>query len=239
MVINPSISEWKFFGNTLLMGALTILAIRQEKGETEISISTLSQLLHISSWQARDILNKLEETGVITKETTNKNTRITFCKYVTCKVKTTSKTASKTTSKKNGNQLALFNSETPYIQDQLLAALKKKTKFTAEDEQHYAWLQNKKGYGAEDWLVNVWLSDTEHNKLLQEYGPDKTEKIIRTLSYYKNANEVTYKNDYAAIRNWVVQRIEQENSKKNESNSTSLNPTAVSAAADFIQELYN
>lgn len=53
----------------------------------------------------------------------------------------------------------------------------------------------------------VWLKEAEYNKLLEKHGLSKTNKFIEKLNSYKKQKGKTYKSDYDAILNWVVQAI--------------------------------
>lgn len=55
----------------------------------------------------------------------------------------------------------------------------------------------------------VRLKQTEYDKLVKEYGKAATEKFIEVLNNYKGANGKTYKSDYLAILNWVVERVKK------------------------------
>jgi len=54
------------------------------------------------------------------------------------------------------------------------------------------------------------LKKTDFEKLVSEYGLDDTQRMIETLNNYKGANGKTYKNDFLAIKNWVVDRVKQQ-----------------------------
>lgn len=56
----------------------------------------------------------------------------------------------------------------------------------------------------------VRMTEEEHEKLIEKYGPDKTARMIEVLDNYKGSKGKTYKNDYRAILNWVVIRVEEE-----------------------------
>jgi len=55
----------------------------------------------------------------------------------------------------------------------------------------------------------VRLKQPEYDKLVKEYGKAATEKFIEVLNNYKGANGKTYKSDYLAILNWVVDRVKK------------------------------
>lgn len=74
----------------------------------------------------------------------------------------------------------------------------------------------------------VSLKQTEYDKLVKEYGKAATEKFIEVLNNYKGANGKTYKSDYLAILNWVVERVKKNHPTlfKKEETSEHGNPFA-------------
>jgi hypothetical protein len=55
----------------------------------------------------------------------------------------------------------------------------------------------------------VQMTEEEHNKLLDELGDYGAQSCINILNNYKGANGKKYKSDYLAIRNWVIDRYNQ------------------------------
>ena len=56
----------------------------------------------------------------------------------------------------------------------------------------------------------VNMTEEEHKKLLDEYGPEMTARMIEVLDNYKGSSGKTYKSDYRAILNWVVGRVKED-----------------------------
>lgn len=54
----------------------------------------------------------------------------------------------------------------------------------------------------------VFLTEEEEKTLLETYGKDQYKKIINKLNFHKGSNGKTYKNDYMAIHNWVIDAVE-------------------------------
>ena len=59
----------------------------------------------------------------------------------------------------------------------------------------------------------VTMTNDEHEKLIATYGEIPTKRMIEILDNYKGSNGKTYKSDYRAILNWVVDRYKEETSK--------------------------
>lgn len=68
----------------------------------------------------------------------------------------------------------------------------------------------------------VSLYGKEINKLVEEYGMDKTVKCIVELNLYKSSNYKEYSSDYDAILWWVVKKVERDEKRDNHNNSSNL-----------------
>lgn len=60
----------------------------------------------------------------------------------------------------------------------------------------------------------VSMTEEEHEKLVTSHGKEKTARMIEVLDNYKGSKGTTYKSDYRAILNWVVERVNEEFTKK-------------------------
>lgn len=67
--------------------------------------------------------------------------------------------------------------------------------------------KDKNSYGV---LVNVRLSDDEHQKLCYTYGRSATNQLIEELSTYIPNAKTTYKNHYATLLNWARRKKIEE-----------------------------
>ena len=66
---------------------------------------------------------------------------------------------------------------------------------------------------AVQWAENVTMTNDEHDKLLDAYGPADTARLIEILDNYKGSTGKRYKSDYRAILSWVVDRLEEDRRK--------------------------
>jgi hypothetical protein len=79
----------------------------------------------------------------------------------------------------------------------------------------------------------VELKDDEYTKLVDKYGDLATKRMIEILNNYKGSKGKTYKSDYLAILNWVVDRYNEETQrygierKSNDGNGCSQNNQGV------------
>lgn len=69
----------------------------------------------------------------------------------------------------------------------------------------------------------VNMTETEYGKLVSEYGEDGAKRLVELLDNYKAASGHTYKSDYRAILNWVVEKYQDELRKKGSSVQSSDN----------------
>ena len=60
----------------------------------------------------------------------------------------------------------------------------------------------------------VRMTEEEYEKLVAQYGKDMVARMIEVLDNYKGQNGKTYKSDYRAILNWVVERVKEEQAKR-------------------------
>lgn len=60
------------------------------------------------------------------------------------------------------------------------------------------------------YAESVSMTAEEHQKLVDQYGAEFTEKLVYELNNYKLAKGKQYKEDYRAILNWVIEKCEQK-----------------------------
>ncbi|MDY6895183.1 MAG: hypothetical protein SVO01_07200 [Thermotogota bacterium] len=65
------------------------------------------------------------------------------------------------------------------------------------------------------YLDNVYLAKEQYEKLVEDYGKEKTNFMIETLNNYKMSKGKKYKSDYHAIKSWVVDKIIKKDHNKN------------------------
>lgn len=60
----------------------------------------------------------------------------------------------------------------------------------------------------------VSMTEEEYGKLVEQYGKEMTARMVEVLDNYKGQNGKTYKSDYRAMLNWVVERVQEEYARK-------------------------
>lgn len=69
----------------------------------------------------------------------------------------------------------------------------------------------------------VSMTNAEYEKLVSTYGKEFADQCINTLDNYKGANGKTYRSDYRAILNWVIDRVKEKQPKRNNAMEEFLN----------------
>ena len=64
------------------------------------------------------------------------------------------------------------------------------------------------------YLETVYLKKSEHDKLINDFGIDGTNKIISILDSYKLSSGKTYASDYGAINTWVIDSYKEKQAKE-------------------------
>lgn len=70
----------------------------------------------------------------------------------------------------------------------------------------------------------VSLTNAEYKALVAKLGEEGTKRCIEILDNYKGATGKRYKSDYRAILNWVVERYEEEQRRKQHDKPKTSNP---------------
>ena len=71
----------------------------------------------------------------------------------------------------------------------------------------------------------VKMTQEEHQKLIDQHGAEFTARCIEVLDNYKGSKGTTYKSDYRAILNWVVERVTEEQQKGGANRGPTGQPT--------------
>lgn len=63
----------------------------------------------------------------------------------------------------------------------------------------------------------VSMTQSEYDKLVEQFGEEYTKMCIDELTNYKGANNKKYQSDYRAILSWVTSRVDEKMSRQNQS----------------------
>lgn len=83
----------------------------------------------------------------------------------------------------------------------------------------------------------VKMTEEEYSKLVAEYGEDGAQGMVTILDNYKAASGHTYKSDYRAILNWVVERYKKDHANGYQYNQRSDERNQ--RKQEFAEHIYN
>lgn len=230
MTVSSSIKDWQYASNPIIIGTLMTLAIKIEQGTEFFPVSSLSKEIGLSVKQTRDILEKLEKTGVISKNTESYRTRITINKYVSPRIR--SHVVQQEVKTPDIFQVAETTKAPtiPSVPVSEMERLRKKRTLTPDEERRYALGKGKEAYGEE----NVYLFDTEIRALEEKIGTKDASEAIRILSLYKKESGKTYKDDFAAINLWVIERLKEKQNQVSRNGNQEYTDSRSAAYADIF-----
>lgn len=111
------------------------------------------------------------------------------------------------------------------IEKQLLESLAS-CKFAAKELEEafiQGWtkrgeLTEPKREGLVEYAEFVSMKASEYAKLVSEHGDKDALRLVEILNNYKGSSGKRYKNDYMAIKSWVIERLYQEKLRSGERN---------------------
>lgn len=104
-----------------------------------------------------------------------------------------------------------------------------------EEHTHEEIAESKKQFAEK-----VFMTQTEYDDLLKQYGTELTKQLIEQLNLYKQAKGEKYDNDYAAILRWVTTRIrEMEKAEQNYNNSKNKQKSQTKQCTNYEQREYS
>lgn len=164
-----------------------------KRGEFATTYKHLSDTTGLTIQQVRTALKKLEDSGevVTNKKRGRSHTFIRVCKYEDYQ------------DQQINNKLITDNQQIN----------NKKITTTKEDKEVK---KNKKHIYGE--YKNVRLTDSELDKLKEEFGTKTADDCISYLDEYIEMKGTKYKSHYLAIRKWVIDAVNKTNTQKKQNN---------------------
>lgn len=173
------------------------MGVEIPRGSFVSSIDSMAMETGLTPRQIRTSIEKLIKTNEITKKATNKFTIINVVNY-------------------------------EVYQDEKIKVDKRMTNERQTDDKRMTTIKEDKKIRNKEYIYNIYgefqnvkLNDDEYKKLVDEFGQDGTNQIIKILDMYKGSTGKKYKSDYLAIRRWVIDKYMQDK-KKNEKNVSFL-----------------
>jgi len=196
----------------------------------------ISEATGLSERSVRTILDKLENTGEISRSGAKRNSILTLCNYESYqsedtlkrpnqnegsdqikRQKTTKRNKAKTT-KREKDQTSII----PGLLDDLNENIdekrpnqneEKRPKKTPKNDQSTYKKdivnKNKEKYIKEKFADYVSMTRAQYETLVNERGQEFADACIDKLNSYKGSRGKKYKDDYLAIRNWVIGEVEK------------------------------
>lgn len=85
---------------------------------------------------------------------------------------------------------------------------------------------------------HVLLTQTEYQKLVEQYGEEMTEKAITFLDEYIEMKNYRARNHYLAIKKWVVDAVEEREAKKGKKGDKNESGGQAEEYKGYVQRLY-
>jgi hypothetical protein len=195
-----------------------IITIR--RGQFITSVRHLGQKWMWSKDRTLRYLRLLESLQMIHRESDSRRTLITIAKYEDYQVTCDSNEDSHKDTDKDSDKDTRKDTNTPQTR------MIKNEKNEKNEKNNIIPRERKHKYGEYE---NVLLTDTERNKLMNEFGELETSEAIKFLDEYIEMKGYKAKSHYLAIRKWVFDAIKRDRRPNNRP----------SGQRDLIQELMN
>lgn len=202
--------------------------ITLQKGQLITGIISISKKMKVNKDKVQRILKSFENDKQITQQTSNKNRLISIInwneyqdidkqndKQVINKCKTTDKQLITNKNVKNIKNDKNDKKVNIYSENE-------KSKKIKEEKIHFAEF--------------VSMTNAEYEKLISTYGKEFADQCISTLDNYKGSKGKTYKDDYRAILNWVVKRVQEDGFKPNPNAKNQEEQKEISYSCDIFTD---
>lgn len=214
--------EWEWYSDlpvrTLFVHLLLAVNSDDEKWKGEViprgsmvtSIASLSEAVGLTVKQTRRALEKLKSTNDIETKWANKYSIVSVCNYDRYQSENLTEGRQRAgKGQAEGKQRAtLLDYKTREIYKENILSEDNIQKKVEEVSQVAKKVVCKKV----EYEKLVRLTEDEHSKLEERYGPD-AEEIIKFLSLYKQEKNYTTKSDYLTILRWVADAYYEKQNK--------------------------
>ena len=189
------------------------------RGSLITTMSDLSEMTGLSPRQLRTCLARLEQTGEIERKTTNKFSHITICKYDSYQVGDFA-SDNQATNKRQTSDNQTTNERQTTIESKNLRTKETVSKDTSKKVGELQEEARKVTCQKIEFAQRVHLTQKEFDNLVAAYGEEDTRWMIDKLSAYKVSKNKSYSSDAAAIRSWVVDRLNEEKQRTKQQPTT-------------------
>ena len=220
--------KWEWYGDPLMVATLIHLLIKAnwkdkkwrgvnvKRGQLITSRTRLADEIGLTERQLRTCLERMQETGEIACETTNRYTIITICNYDIYQDKAEAERPAESPAESPTNDQQTTNKQptsgqqttTPieYIERKEYLKTSRKKESVSDAPAREDFLET---FGL---LNNVKMAAEQYRHLVETYGQEATDTTIDDLSCKLADGTVNSSNHYATILSWL--RYQRRNGKK-------------------------
>lgn len=176
------------------------------------SIQKIADRCGLSIRQTRTALENLQKTGEIDKQSTNRNTTLIVLNFERYQELADCDEADNRQSNDNqttNNRQSNDNQTTTNKKEKNIENIENERKREYNARTRTQNSHSKSSYGE---FKKVWLTDEEYKRLTAEHS--NSEQLIARLDKYKAKTGRHYESDYAAILDWVVKAVKEDEAKK-------------------------
>lgn len=224
LLFKANFEEKKWHGITIGVGSLVT------------SVGTLAEESGLSVQMTRTALAHLKSTGEITIKATNKYTLITISNYglyqgfTDDNQQANQQASQQTINKQLTSKQQATNKQSTTTKE--IKEIKKEINKEQKEKEQAQLEKQKQPYGE---FENVELTNDEFNKLINEYGTEKTMLAIDFLGSYKIEKPYRTKSDYLTLRRWVFKAVEErEQQRYGKSKKPQTNEDFFGGLIDFV-----
>lgn len=234
--------KWEWYGDPLMVATLIHLLLKAnwkdkkwrgvdvKRGQLITSRTRLAEEIGLTERQLRTCLERMQETGEIACETTNRYTIITICNYDIYQDKTEAQRPAERPAESQTNDQQTTNKR-PTGSQQTTTPIEYIESIEGQDPKNiYNPLPHARareiGIEAFGSFSNVFLYPGEHRALVETYGQVPTDKAVDDLSCKIAEGDdqaINSRNHYATLDRWL--RYQRETGKVNMT-STAADPFA-------------
>jgi hypothetical protein len=195
LLLNANYEQKKYRGNII------------DVGESLTSIQSLSEELNLSNKQIRTALEHLKSAGTVAIRRANGAAKsasiVKLCKYSI--YQELGLFEGQAQGQENGTQNGNQGASKGQAKGKQRATPKE-----YKNNKNKRIKENKNIYGE---FENIFLTEEEHNRLVEQFGANITERAINYLGSYKLEKSYKTNDDNLTIRRWVIDAVEKDPKK--------------------------
>ena len=211
--------QWEWYGDPLMVATLTHLLLKAnwkdnkwrgvdvKRGQFITSRTRLAEEIGLTERKLRTCLERMQESGEITCETTNRYTVITICNYDRYQEKENTKRPAKrpTNDQQTTNKRPTNDQQTTTTSE----VIEEQINYKSKEEQTGVPAPAREGdfdfetYGV---MHNVKLKPAQYRHLVESYGEETAKEVIDDFSCKLADGSTNSANHFATIVSWLGYR---------------------------------